>query len=166
MKMEIKKVLWLEDQRDDLNAYISGIIRAGYKVDPVRSVTEVVNKLRQEEYIAVIFDIKVLPGNDPGWITLDKKLRDEKPDYDSALGLELLYALFKSDLAKININLPKRIDPGKVIVFTAVNDIIQEVGMLGIPDEQIVYKADSDLNTLPRLINEIKEREQKRAGTL
>jgi CheY-like chemotaxis protein len=157
-KMAIEKVLWLEDQHEDFEAYKSALFRAGYVVHNVRSVSEVVEELRENknDYDAVIFDIKVLPGKDPAWIKLDKDKREAKPNFGAYLGFELMRSLFHSDKAKVKINPPIELDPRKVIVFSVVFDKTDEIASFGIPRNQILDKATSDLKTLPRLIKEIK----------
>lgn len=153
--MEINKILWLEDQYEDFSAYRSELFMMDYVVDFVGSVSETIEKLKKEKYIAYIFDIKVLPGDDREWLDLDKKKRDENPNFDSYLGLELLYSLFKPDEAKIKLESPIAIDPKKVIVFSVVYDKTEEIASFGIPRDQIVYKSTSDLSTLPRLVEKI-----------
>lgn len=155
--MGIKKILWLEDQYKDFSAYRSALFRAGYLVEFVPSVSETVEKLRKNEYVAIIFDIKVLPGNDQEWIELDKKKRDEYPNFDSYLGLELLYSIFNPGDAKVKLNPPIFIDPRKVIVFSVVYDKNKEISSLGVPEHQVIYKSSSDLSTLPKLIEKIEK---------
>jgi CheY-like chemotaxis protein len=47
--MEIKRIFWLEDQSEDFSAYRSVFFRSGYIVDVVPSVSDAVEKLRQEK---------------------------------------------------------------------------------------------------------------------
>lgn len=155
--MEIKIVLWLEDQFDDLSAFRSVLYRAGYMVEFVKSVSEAIEKIKENKYIAYIFDIKVLPGEKEEWLILDKKKRLENPDFDSYLGLELLRSLFDSREAKVLLDpaIKGKANPLKVIVFSVVQDIIDEVSSFGVPRDQVLYKASVDLTTLPRLIKKI-----------
>lgn len=159
-----RKILWLEDQAESLKAYRSTLFREGFQVDNVRSVSEAVEKLRKTDYVAVMCDVKVLPGNDTEWIELDEKKRLKNPNFDSELGLELLYSLFKPSKAKIKLSPPIEIDPGRMIVLSVVFDKAEEISGLGIPEEQIVYKSDCDLTTLPRLIKKIQNECQLRNG--
>ena len=159
-KKEIKKVLWLDDQHDDFDGYKSALFRAGYTVHNVKSVTETVEELKKEDYIAAVFDIKVLPGDGLEWIDLDKKKREEKPGFGAYLGLELMRSLFKPGEARVKIDPPVNVDPGKVIVFSVVFDKTEEITSFGIPGDQIVYKANSKLDTLPQLIKKIQDRNE------
>ena len=157
--MDNRRILWLEDQAEGLKAYRSTLFRTGLLVDNVKSISETLEKLRENEYTAVIFDIKVLPGNNPEWIGLDEKKRADNPNFDPALGLELLYSLFKPHSAKIKLSPPIEIDPRRVIVLSVVydEDKVEEISALGIPVDQIVYKSDWDFTTLPRLIKKIQD---------
>jgi hypothetical protein len=156
--MGIKKILWLEDQYEDLSDYLNTLFRADYLVDPVESVSEAVKKLRKEDYMAVIFDIKVLPGDDNEWKELNKRKKDENPYFDPYLGLELLYSLFNSPKARVKLEPPIQIDPERVIIFSAVYDIVEELSALGIPADQIIYKSYGDLATLPGLMRKIERK--------
>jgi hypothetical protein len=153
--MKIKKILWLEDQYEAFSAYRSALFRSGYLVDFVKSVSEAEKKIKEKNYIAYIFDIKVLPGDTEEWINLDKKKREENPNFDSNLGLELLRSLFHSEKARVKIDPPIELDPRKVVVFSVVYDKTEEISSFGIPGDQIIYKSNADLNTLPRLIKKI-----------
>ena len=156
---ENNNVLWLEDQYEDFDAHLSALDRADFTVDTVKSVSEVVEKLRTKNYCAVIFDIKVLPGNDPRWLELDKRKRDMNPNFDSHLGLELLHSLLAPESANVKLDPPILINPRKIIVFSVVYDKSDEIAALGVPGDQIIYKSNSTLKTLPRLIKKIQEQE-------
>ena len=157
--MDFKRILWLEDQCEDFTAYRSALYRSGRVTDRVRSVSEAVKKLREhgKEYTAVIFDLKVLPGSDPEWIDFDRRQKKTDPHHDPYLGLELLRSLFAPDRAGVELNPPIQISPKKMIVFSVVFGKMQEIAAMGVPEDRIVYKADSDLNTLPGLIDKIEE---------
>lgn len=155
--MSFKKVLWLDDQYNDFGDYSSALFNEGYIVEHVRSVTEAEQKLREGGYIAAIFDIKVLPGDDPKWLELDKKKRTENPNFDSNLGFELLLSLFESPDAKVELVPRIHFDPRKVIVFSVVYDKVWELSALGILGDRIVNKSNSDLKTLPSAIKRIEK---------
>ena len=160
-KMKVKKVFWLEDQFKDFSAYKSTLFRAGYAVDTVGSVSEAVEKLRNDNYIAVIFDIKVLPGSDSQWIALDKEKRKEKPD--SYLGLELLRSLLKPEIARVKVEPPIKIDPKKIIVLSVVFDRAEAISSLGIPGYQILYKATSNPKHIVQMIKNMEASDEKRS---
>jgi len=152
--IEMKKVLWLEDQFEDLIDYASRLSRIDYLVDPVKSVSEALEKLKNEKYDAYIFDLKILPGDDPDWLALDEKKRKENPHFDSYLGVELLRFLHRSRQENSALWQAIGFDFGRVIVFSVVNDkkVYDELESFGIPAEQIVYKSNADLDTLANAI--------------
>lgn len=161
--MEINKVLWMEDHHNDFGAYKTKLFKANYAVDAVESAAEAVNKLKKENYIAFIVDLKVPPGDDDQWIELDKRKQREDPDSDSHLGLELLHALFDPDQANINLDPLIKIDPEKIIVLTVVSGKIKEISSLGIPRQQILSKSSSDSKKLLQMIKDIHKRDMERS---
>lgn len=154
---ELKNVLWLEDQFDDFGPYLSRLFMAGYWVDCVKSVSEAIPRLREKEYLAIIFDIKVLPGDLPEWIAFDQQKRLENPNFDPNLGFELLKSLFNPEKAEVPLEPPLTLDPRKFIVFSVVFTKTDELAVMGIPADQVIYKANSDLSTLPNLVKKIEK---------
>lgn len=157
MTQSEKKVLWMDDQYIELIDYSSRLSRLNYLVDPVKSVSEVMQKLKEEEYAAYIFDLKVLPGGDPYWQSLDKLKRKDNPLFDPYLGFELLRFLHEAREEGSELWRKIKFDFGKVIVFSVVNDndVYDKLESFGIPTHQIVYKSGSDLDTLKELVGEM-----------
>jgi CheY-like chemotaxis protein len=153
----MKKVLWVEDQFEDLMDYSSRLARIDYLVEPVKSVSDALEKLEHQEYEAYIFDLKILPGDDPGWQALDERKRAEKPQFDPLLGFELLRFLDKARNAQSDLWEKIKFEFSKVIVFSVVPDkeVYDELESFGIPEHQIVYKSGSDLDTLAEAIQEM-----------
>ena len=161
--MAINKVLWLEDHHNDFGSYKSKLFKASYAVDAVESAAEAVTKLKKDNYIAFIVDIKVPPGEDKEWIELDKMKQRENPGSDTHLGLELLHALFNPDQTNVRLDPPIKIDPKKIIVLTVVSGKTREILSLGIPRQQILYKSSSDSKTLLQMVIDIHERDEERS---
>jgi hypothetical protein len=157
VKINLKKVLWMEDQLGDLESYRSKLFRKGYLIDMVKSISEAVDKLREGEYLAYIFDLMVIPGEKEEWRTLDEEKREKNADFDSLLGLELLHSLFEDENANVRFSPSIKIDPKRVIIMSVVQDKMAEITALGIPASQIKYKSDSDLSTLLQIIEKIEE---------
>ena len=157
--IEVKKVLWLEDQFEDLIDYSSSLGRINYLVDPVKSVSEALEKLEKGQYEVYVFDLKVLPGDNPKWLALDEKKRKEKPQFDPYLGFELLRFLYNSKKTQSKLWQKITFDFTKVIVFSVVSDkdIYDELESFGIQPYQIVYKSSSDLDTLAEVIQEMED---------
>ncbi|MCX6578917.1 MAG: hypothetical protein NT166_01880 [Candidatus Aminicenantes bacterium] len=153
----MKKALWVEDQFEDLMDYSSRLARIDYLVEPVKSVSEALKRLEKQEYAAYIFDLKILPGDDPEWQALDERKRAEKPLFDPLLGFELLRFLDKARQEKNDFWKKIKFDFSKVIIFSAVCDkeVYDELQSFGIPEQQIVYKAGSNLDTLAEAIKEM-----------
>jgi hypothetical protein len=152
--LKMKKLLWAEDQYEDLMDYSSRLGRINYLVDPVKSVSEALKKLKKEEYDLYIFDLKILPGDYQKWQKLDDKKREENPQFDPYLGLELLRYLYKAKQKQTKLWEEIKFDFSKVIVFSVVNDkkVHDELVSFGIPPDQIVYKSSSNLDTLAVVI--------------
>ena len=75
----------MEDHFEDLMDLCSRFGNSNYFVDPVKSVFEALEKLQNEKYSVYIFDLKILPGDNPEWQALDKRKRIEKPQFDPYL---------------------------------------------------------------------------------
>ena len=75
----MKKVLWLEDQFEDLIDYSIRLSRIDYVVAPVKSVSEALERLEKDEFDVYVFDLKVLPGDGRKWQILDEQKRKEHP---------------------------------------------------------------------------------------
>lgn len=157
--LKMKKVLWLEDQYEDLMDYSSRLGRINYLVDPVKSVSGALKKLKKEKYAVYVFDLKVLPGDDTEWQELDEQRREADPHFDPYLGLELLRHLDRAKQTQSALWRKIKFDFSKVIVFSVVNDkeVHEELESFGIPGHHIVLKSGSNLDTLSKLIAEIEE---------
>jgi CheY-like chemotaxis protein len=155
LKIKLKKILWLEDQLEDLEMYRSKLFRKGYVVDMVRSVSEALDKLSKEDYLAYIFDLMVIPGDKEEWRKLDEEKREKDSNFDSLLGLELLSSLFDAENAKIQVALPRKIESKRMIIMSNVQDKMADITAMGIPADQIKYKSDSNLSTLLQIIEKI-----------
>jgi len=156
-QLKMKKMLWLEDQYKDLVDYSSRLGRINYLVDPVKSVSEALEKLKNEEYDVYVFDLKTLPGDDLQWQDLDERKREENPNFDTYLGFELLRFLDNARKNRDPLWEKIKFDFSKVIVFSVVNDkeVFDELESFGIPHQQIIYKSGINLDTLPKLIKQI-----------
>jgi hypothetical protein len=164
-QLKMKKMLWLEDQYKDLVDYSSRLGRINFLVEPVNSVTGALEKLKNKEYDAYVFDLKILPGDAPKWQELDERKRQENPHFDSYLGLELLRFLDKARKNQDQLWKKIKFDFNKVIVFSVVNDkdVFDELESFGIPQQQIIYKSGINLDTLPKLITQIQGKKSQKS---
>lgn len=155
--IEMKKALWLEDQFEDLIDYTSRLSRIDYLVDPVKSVSEALEKLQKERYDVYIFDLKILPGDNQEWKDLDESERKAKPYFDPYLGFRLLRFLNKAMQENTPLWQEIHFDFARVIVFSVVSDRIlyDELESFGIPPDHIICKSNADLDTLAKTIEEM-----------
>jgi len=156
--IELEKILWIEDEYEEIIEYSSRLNRLGYLVDPVKSASEAIDRLQKNNYAAYIFDLKILPGKNEDWLTLDKEKREANPEFETYLGVELLRHLHQAQQEKNDLWQKTHFDFKKVIIFSVVNnkDISKKLISFGIPEEQILYKPSSDLNTLAEAIAHMK----------
>ncbi|MCP5107409.1 MAG: hypothetical protein GY950_28740, partial [bacterium] len=133
-----KNILWMEDQYEELYDYSRGLIKKGYRFDSVKSVSGALGKLKTGAYGIYVFDLKVLPGDDPEWQKLDEELRGENVDFDSYLGLELLRFLHREKEAQSETWQDIKFNFKRVIVFSVVAnaDIRDELEGYGVPVHQ------------------------------
>lgn len=155
--IEMKRILWMDDQYEDLFGYAGRLLITGYLIEPVKSVTAALEKLKKERYDAYIFDLKVFPGDDPKWQELEERKPKENPACVPYLGLELLR--FLSRVQSENSDQWEKInfDFNKVIIFSVAceRNVCDELESFGISNHQILNKFISDLDTLPQLLEEM-----------
>jgi hypothetical protein len=162
-QIKMKKMLLLEYQYLDLLEYYSRLGRINFMVEPVKSVSEALEKLKNEKYDVYVFDLKILPGDAPKWQELDERKRQENPHFDSYLGLELLLFLDKARKNQDQLWKKIKFDFSKVIVLSLVIDkeVLDELESFGIPHQHIINKSSINLDTLPKLVTEIQNRRIK-----
>jgi len=150
----MKKILWMDDQFEDLFDYAARLFRTGYLLVPVKSVSEALEKLEEEKYDAYIFDLKVFPGDNLEWQVMEERKLNEDTRFAPFLGLELLRFLHKAKAENTNLWKKFEFDFKKVIIFSVASDkcICEELGTFGIPYYQVLNKSLSDLDTLPELV--------------
>ncbi len=116
---EKRKVLWIEDgARRDLPHLTAPVyMEGGYDLVVAEDASAGVRLLEQEEYDAIIVDIRLPPGDDPGWIRLYKRAGSDK--VAARLGLQLLYAMLGSPRAEFHWeDRPAWITPDRIGVLT------------------------------------------------
>lgn len=148
------RVLWIEDEADgQLANYVGPVISAGYDLDVELNVTDAIQRLNENEYDFVIFDLIINAGDDPEWRAYDAQDHDEKAaDY---LGLQLLKAIFSPRSTDLDVSIScDWLKPDKVAVFTVVTDhrVLQDLRKLGILN--ITTKASAAITALLDIINE------------
>lgn len=132
----LKKVLWIEDGAEsELYNMLSPIFISGeYDLVVAKDATEAEERLRRDDFAAVIVDIRLPPGRDQKWIDVYKGYRQSQ---DAArLGLHLLRALFApgEHAGGVAVQLPNQLSPAKFAVFSVEMEIESEVRALGVSE--------------------------------
>lgn len=126
------KILWVEEEgKTTLMHYKVPMVRAGYIVDTVESVTEAVELLKMADYDALIIDL-LLPGG---------RAFESKEKY---LGIEMIEIAKKMGM-----------DTKRMMVLTVVNDeeVHERIRKLGV--KKIVVKGMMEINDLKRHVDEL-----------
>ena len=132
----------------------------------MKIINKAVDKVRKQEVVTNPILIKskyVLLKNESNLTVEQQKKREENPQFDTYLGVELLRHIFQAKEKQNELWQTIHFDFRKVIIFSVVNnkDIYEELISFGIPEEQILYKPSSDLDTLAEAIEEMESRERK-----
>lgn len=98
-----KRFLWIEDGAIADYRYLLAPIYVSGQYDPVIAldVCEGIRRLKEQEFDAVIIDIRLPPGDEPEWIRLYRQLGSNKAT--ARLGSRLLRSLLKPDGDDIRI---------------------------------------------------------------
>jgi|GEM_PF-4326287 len=148
------RVLWIEEEGDDLSYYAAPLLLAGYAVDIAHSVTEAIARLQEDVYDVVICDLLLNAGQSPEWQKLDSEIGEQRKEL--YLGLHFLRAVFSSDRARVALDgASMSISPDRVAVFTVVSDpdVHDELREMGVA--KIKVKGRSHLAILKEIAEEI-----------
>ena len=87
------RILWIEDQAENhLAQFLSPLYIKGHRVIIASDATQAEEKLLNEKFDIVIFDIRIGSGDDPYWENIYNK---NKKNHETArLGLHLLKIIF------------------------------------------------------------------------
>jgi hypothetical protein len=168
----MKRVLWIEDDAHFDLTSLTGPIYASmdYNLDVVIDVTSALELIQEEEYDAVIVDIRLVPGTDRRWIdlyngnTADRQSRLSK--LEQQLGIQILYSLFESQLKDTTPAVPLGwehrpawIQVERFAVFSVEDEAMLRPFLSKFdPDEKIKYlkkSASLSYDALLKLIQEV-----------
>ncbi len=110
--MELKRVLWIEDQAfEDAQDFSGPVNTSGeYRLEVAEDASAAVRALAKGPFAAVIVDIRIRPGNDQEWVDLFQRRGGNK--VRARLGRHLLYSLLKPAAAEVKLkSVPKWIKP-------------------------------------------------------
>ena len=122
------RFLWIEDGAIADYRYLLAPIYVSGQYDPVIAldVCEGIRRLKEQEFDAVIVDIRLPPGDEPEWIRLYRQLGSNKAT--ARLGSKLLRSLLKPDGDDIQIEgVPEWVRPQRFGILTVeTKDLVQE----------------------------------------
>jgi len=158
-------ILWIEDgARFDLPYLAAPVFMEGkYDLVVAEDVTSGVRRLQRSEFDVVIVDIRLPPGDDPGWCELYRKAGFDK--VAARLGLHMLRALLKPLAVPVTLDPPVPwIDATKIGILTVERQqelqddlaelqikafrekraIIPETALLEIVEEVLQHQTQTD----------------------
>lgn len=150
------KFLWVEDNATtDLKSMLVPVLNDG-RFEPVIAVTvaDGLHRLWENEYAAIILDIRLPPGNNLRWAELYNSFGQKK--HAGQLGFELLKSLLSEPDSEIKLSKrPKWLKPSIFGVLTVENDptIKEFLSARGIPHEQKTVRASA--RTLLNMVERI-----------
>lgn len=111
-----KKILWIEDGAfAEMSLMAAAVYVDGrYDFTIATNATEGIRQIMDNQFAAVIVDIRLPPGNDRNWIEIFNSRRG----IASRLGLVILQSLLKSEKSSIKLQTPEWIRPEIFGVFT------------------------------------------------
>lgn len=94
-------ILWIEDGAGyDLRNIAAPVYTSGrYVLNIAENATAAIERLRQDEYSAVIVDVRLPPGRGIEWLPLWNEAKMDK--VRAQLGIQLLYAILQHPEARI-----------------------------------------------------------------
>ncbi|MGA9771611.1 MAG: hypothetical protein WBV94_21450 [Blastocatellia bacterium] len=116
------RALWIEDNAlFDLQHVLGPIYMDGrYDLVIAENASDGIQLIMQQEFDAVIVDIRLPPGGNQDWVTL---YNDIQYWASARLGLIILYSLLKTDESKIkHSHIPPWINSNKFGVFTVESE--------------------------------------------
>ena len=148
------KVLWIEEEGDDLADYAAPLLLAGYTVDVAHSITEALARLAEQEYDVVVCDLLVNAGDDPEWQALDDRIAEIRKEL--YLGLHFMRSLFVPESAEIPLDAEAlNLTPSKVAIFTVVSDPSVHAELQGMGLASMRVKGRSSLTVLKELADDV-----------
>lgn len=113
------RVLWIEDGANAEMALAAGPVYSDGHYDLIIApdVSEGIRYLQDNEFDAVVVDIRLVPGNRKNWIDLNKEFGSDK--VQARLGIHLLYSFLRPETAKVKLkNVPRWVRPERFGVLS------------------------------------------------
>lgn len=138
------RALWIEDGARSELSHLSGPVLYDGRIELVlaEDLTTAVEYLLEEEFDAVIVDVRLPPGDDPYWKGLHRRAGRDKAHAE--LGLQLLrWLLGPEDTPELEAP-PAWLDPKRIAVFSV--DTKSEIrGILDALGIEVIQQKRADL---------------------
>ena len=138
------RALWIEDGARAELSHLSGPVLYDGRIELVlaEDLTTAVEYLLEEEFDAVVVDVRLPPGDDPYWKELHRKAGRDK--VHAQLGLQLLRWLLEPGHNTGLAAAPSWLDPKRVAVFSVdtKSEILNTLDALGI---ELIQQKRADL---------------------
>jgi hypothetical protein len=138
------RALWIEDGARSELSHLSGPVLYDGRIELVlaEDLTTAVDYLLEEEFDAVIVDVRLPPGDDPHWKELHRRAGRDK--VHAELGLQLLRWLLAPEPPPGLLDPPAWIHPKRIAVFsvdcrTEIQDTLHGLGI------EVVQQKRADL---------------------
>ena len=138
------RALWIEDGARSELSHLSGPVLYDGRIELVlaEDLTTAVEYLLEEEFDAVVVDVRLPPGDDPYWKELHRKAGRDK--VHAQLGLQLLRWLLEPGHKPELAAAPSWLDAKRVAVFSVdtKSEILNTLDALGI---ELIQQKRADL---------------------
>ncbi|HXF41842.1 MAG TPA: hypothetical protein VN687_19145 [Blastocatellia bacterium] len=146
--MKIKtRVLWIEDNAHSDYVHTVGPVLVDGRYDLViaESASEGIQYVTEQEFDAVIVDLRLPPGDDRRWITVYNHGGSNRTN--ARLGLEVLHALLRPRDAKVRLEfIPKWVEPKRFAVFT-VEPKVEVQSIIEMLDVNVYVQKTAEVST-------------------
>lgn len=129
------KLLWIEDGAlADLSSFLGPLYVSGrFHIVIAFNASDAVNFIVNENFDAVIIDIRIPPGEKKEWLDIYSELGEDK--VQARLGVHLLYSLLLPENSKVKIAyIPEWVAPSIIGVFSieSITQLKHDLDALGI----------------------------------
>jgi DNA-binding NarL/FixJ family response regulator len=130
----MNKVLWIEDNAmADLQELLAPVYVDGtYELTLAENASDAIKQLWKSEFVAVIVDIRIPPGQDKNWQELYRTRGNSNKA--ARLGLEVIRTALQQEASITRASPPVWLSPTRFAVFTVESgaEVEQDVRKLGV----------------------------------
>ena len=152
-----QRLLWIEDEAFGQLAWFAGPIYSALEHDLTieLNTSSAYRRICEEEFDAVVVDIRLAPGDDMRWVKLYRSSGFKRAE--ARLGLHLLYSLLRPEESEIELpHVPPWVTANRFGVMTVEGEreIAVDLSVLGI-NHYVQKQAGTDWTALRDLFAEI-----------